>query len=95
MIRLLITTDFLTRLYTGSSIALSLEVVQMLFTRPIRLLIGRPSLASHFHYTPSAYASRKVLQTFKLADIGEGITECEVIKWSVYIHIAWGRVLSI
>ncbi|KAF7314455.1 Dihydrolipoamide acetyltransferase component of pyruvate dehydrogenase complex [Mycena kentingensis (nom. inval.)] len=29
------------------------------------------------------FASRKVLRTFKLADIGEGITECEVIRWSV------------
>ncbi|KAJ7069670.1 CoA-dependent acyltransferase [Mycena amicta] len=29
------------------------------------------------------YASRKVLRTFNLADIGEGITECEVIRWSV------------
>ena len=25
--------------------------------------------------------ARKVLKQFKLADIGEGITECEVIKW--------------
>nr|GAT60165.1 predicted protein [Mycena chlorophos] len=29
------------------------------------------------------YASSKVLRTFKLADIGEGITECEVIRWAV------------
>jgi 2-oxoisovalerate dehydrogenase E2 component (dihydrolipoyl transacylase) len=28
-------------------------------------------------------SSRKILQNFKLADIGEGITECEVIKWNV------------
>ena len=27
------------------------------------------------------YASRKVVRPFLLADIGEGITECEVIKW--------------
>ncbi|KAG8703503.1 hypothetical protein FRC09_004123 [Ceratobasidium sp. 395] len=33
----------------------------------------------------SAYllAKRKSLKTFHLADIGEGITECEVLKWSV------------
>ncbi|KIM34560.1 hypothetical protein M408DRAFT_325927 [Serendipita vermifera MAFF 305830] len=29
------------------------------------------------------YASRKVVRPFLLADVGEGITECEVIKWSV------------
>lgn len=28
-------------------------------------------------------SSKKILQQFKLADIGEGITECEVIKWNV------------
>ncbi|KAI0033627.1 2-oxoacid dehydrogenases acyltransferase-domain-containing protein [Vararia minispora EC-137] len=31
----------------------------------------------------STARARKVLQEFRLADIGEGITECEVIKWSV------------
>ncbi|KAH9850608.1 CoA-dependent acyltransferase [Lenzites betulinus] len=30
-----------------------------------------------------ACAPRAALKRFKLADIGEGITECEVIKWSV------------
>ena len=39
--------------------------------------------ASQFH--SSSIALRKVLRTFKLADIGEGITECEVIRWCV-IH---------
>ncbi|KAF7973547.1 hypothetical protein HWV62_14910 [Athelia sp. TMB] len=55
----------------------------MLLARSLRLFIGRPSLASHFHSSQAAWATRKVLQKFKLADIGEGITECEVIKWSV------------
>lgn len=27
------------------------------------------------------YASRKTVRPFLLADIGEGITECEIIKW--------------
>ncbi|KIM81862.1 hypothetical protein PILCRDRAFT_71619 [Piloderma croceum F 1598] len=55
----------------------------MLLARHLRLLVGRPALRSHFHTTVPAWASRKVVQKFKLADIGEGITECEVIKWSV------------
>ncbi|KZP22094.1 CoA-dependent acyltransferase [Athelia psychrophila] len=55
----------------------------MLLTRSLRLLIGRPALTSHFHSSQAAWATRKVLQKFKLADIGEGILECEVIKWSV------------
>jgi 2-oxoisovalerate dehydrogenase E2 component (dihydrolipoyl transacylase) len=46
-----------------------------------RLVQLRPASVFHFHSAPLALASRKVLQTFKLADIGEGITECEVIKW--------------
>jgi 2-oxoisovalerate dehydrogenase E2 component (dihydrolipoyl transacylase) len=50
------------------------------------LLLRRISLRhlriSHgFHST--AYWNAKKLQTFNLADIGEGITECEVIRWSV------------
>ncbi|EKM60651.1 uncharacterized protein PHACADRAFT_246690 [Phanerochaete carnosa HHB-10118-sp] len=36
---------------------------------------------SHLH--SSAVCWGKVLRTFKLADIGEGITECEVIRWNV------------
>ncbi|KAJ7591476.1 2-oxoacid dehydrogenases acyltransferase-domain-containing protein [Mycena floridula] len=43
----------------------------------------RPPLARYFHSTSSSWATRKTLQRFKLADIGEGITECEVIKWNV------------
>ncbi|VDB85092.1 unnamed protein product [Peniophora sp. CBMAI 1063] len=40
------------------------------------------SYARLLHST-SIVQARKVLQKFKLADIGEGITECEVIKWNV------------
>ncbi|OJA11617.1 hypothetical protein AZE42_05473 [Rhizopogon vesiculosus] len=54
-----------------------------MFIRPLRLLLTRPTVISHFHTFPACWSSRKVLQKFKLADIGEGITECEVIKWSV------------
>ncbi|KIK92352.1 hypothetical protein PAXRUDRAFT_580440 [Paxillus rubicundulus Ve08.2h10] len=52
--------------------------------RPIqRTLFRGPCLRSHFHVLYPRLAARKVVHTFKLADIGEGITECEVIKWSV------------
>ncbi|RDB27303.1 Lipoamide acyltransferase component of branched-chain alpha-keto acid dehydrogenase complex, mitochondrial [Hypsizygus marmoreus] len=53
-----------------------------MLVRPLRRLLGRPSVVSYFHTTHPWRAS-KVIQKFKLADIGEGITECEVIKWSV------------
>jgi len=49
----------------------------------VRRLLGRPSARSLFHTTSFYCASRKVLQNFRLADIGEGITECEIIKWYV------------
>ncbi|ETW78411.1 hypothetical protein HETIRDRAFT_325266 [Heterobasidion irregulare TC 32-1] len=55
----------------------------MLLLRSSRRLLGRPAFRSHFHSSQTFWATRKVLQKFKLADIGEGITECEVIKWSV------------
>lgn len=35
------------------------------------------------HYSAALLAKQKSLKTFHLADIGEGITECEVLKWSV------------
>ncbi|KAH7908243.1 2-oxoacid dehydrogenases acyltransferase-domain-containing protein [Hygrophoropsis aurantiaca] len=54
-----------------------------MLARPLRRLLGRPTIVSHFHTSHTYWASRKVLQKFKLADIGEGITECEVIKWSI------------
>lgn len=44
--------------------------------------LANPRLARHFHRS-AAWASKTVVQPFKLADIGEGITECEVIKWLV------------
>ncbi|KAG7450920.1 CoA-dependent acyltransferase [Guyanagaster necrorhizus] len=43
----------------------------------------RPIFFSCFHSSPATLASKKSIKQFKLADIGEGITECEVIKWSV------------
>ncbi|KIY62624.1 CoA-dependent acyltransferase, partial [Cylindrobasidium torrendii FP15055 ss-10] len=48
-----------------------------------RLLVRRPLRVSRFHTSSSLWKS---LRTFKLADIGEGITECEVIKWSVALN---------
>ncbi|KAG9310500.1 hypothetical protein JVU11DRAFT_9646 [Chiua virens] len=48
-----------------------------------RALRRGPLLRTHFHTINALLAARKVLHTFKLADIGEGITECEVIKWSI------------
>jgi len=47
-----------------------------------RLRRLRPASVLYFHSARTlSFASKKVLQKFKLADIGEGITECEVIKW--------------
>ncbi|KAH9487392.1 Lipoamide acyltransferase component of branched-chain alpha-keto acid dehydrogenase complex, mitochondrial [Psilocybe cubensis] len=54
-----------------------------MFVRPVRRLLGRPHAISYFHSTSNWWASRKVVKKFNLADIGEGITECEVVKWSV------------
>ncbi|PSR99335.1 hypothetical protein PHLCEN_2v4148 [Hermanssonia centrifuga] len=59
----------------------------MLVGRFVRLPKGRPALlakqVSLFHLSHSCWG--KVLRTFKLADIGEGITECEVIRWCVWL----------
>ncbi|KAF8626580.1 hypothetical protein AX15_004793 [Amanita polypyramis BW_CC] len=46
-------------------------------------LLGRASKGQSrvFHSSPAVW--RKVVHKFKLVDIGEGITECEVIKWNV------------
>ncbi|KAH0838878.1 CoA-dependent acyltransferase [Lanmaoa asiatica] len=60
-----------------------------MFKVPIRIqrtLVRGPLLRTHFHTAHTLLAARKVLHTFKLADIGEGITECEVIKWSVKVQ---------
>ncbi|KAL0058467.1 hypothetical protein AAF712_014853 [Marasmius tenuissimus] len=50
-------------------------------------LLGRTTrrylFIAHYHATNSAWAGKKITQRFKLADIGEGITECEVIKWNI------------
>ncbi|KAG2365185.1 2-oxoacid dehydrogenases acyltransferase-domain-containing protein [Suillus spraguei] len=51
--------------------------------RPFRRLLTRSTAVSHFHTFPPCLSSKRILQKFKLADIGEGITECEVIKWNV------------
>ncbi|KAF9245406.1 2-oxoacid dehydrogenases acyltransferase-domain-containing protein [Melanogaster broomeanus] len=51
-------------------------MVQVLLARPIqRRLFCVPFLRSHFHIHHTQLAARKVVHTFKLADIGEGITE--------------------
>ena len=55
----------------------------MLVSTSLRRLLRRPRAISCFHTTVKLWASRKVVQKFKLADIGEGITECEVVKWCV------------
>ncbi|CDO71717.1 hypothetical protein BN946_scf184920.g1 [Trametes cinnabarina] len=54
----------------------------MLFRHPATVLVrvgGRHLPRALFHSSPAYFA----LKRFKLADIGEGITECEVIKWNV------------
>lgn len=56
-------------------------------------LVGRTTTknARFFHYTPAVWG--KVVHTFKLADIGEGITECEVIKWCVGPTLSASRLI--
>ena len=48
--------------------------------RWVRLPVGAACM-----HTSQALWAHKVLKHFKLADVGEGITECEVIKW--YVHL--------
>ncbi|KAH9053708.1 CoA-dependent acyltransferase [Lactarius vividus] len=55
----------------------------MSLLRTTRCMFRRRNTVAHFHLSPAWWAARKILQRFKLADIGEGITECEVIKWNV------------
>ncbi|KAG9092835.1 hypothetical protein FS749_015408 [Ceratobasidium sp. UAMH 11750] len=50
--------------------------------RPVSLCRQGYRLRS-LHSSAALLAKRKSLKTFHLADIGEGITECEVLKWSV------------
>ncbi|CAG7847363.1 Dihydrolipoamide acetyltransferase component of pyruvate dehydrogenase complex {ECO:0000256/RuleBase:RU003423} {ECO:0000256/RuleBase:RU003423} [Serendipita indica DSM 11827] len=49
---------------------------------PRHLLTRRP-LSCNIVLPYVRFASRKTIRPFLLADIGEGITECEVLKWSV------------
>lgn len=51
----------------------------MLVSRGQRLFARRWLGKAYFHHSHSVH--KKVSKTFKLADIGEGITECEVLKW--------------
>ncbi|KAG9050976.1 hypothetical protein FS837_000639 [Tulasnella sp. UAMH 9824] len=53
----------------------------MLVSRGQRLFARRWLGKAYFHHSHSVH--KKVSKTFKLADIGEGITECEVLKWNV------------
>ncbi|KAJ7035079.1 hypothetical protein C8F04DRAFT_1233972 [Mycena alexandri] len=53
-----------------------------MFLRSLRSPRLLPLFRASTHST-ARFASRTVTHTFKLADIGEGITECEVIRWSV------------
>ncbi|KAI6028965.1 CoA-dependent acyltransferase [Pisolithus marmoratus] len=56
----------------------------MVVARPLQRTLFRTSLLrSHFHVNHCLLSARKSLRTFKLADIGEGITECEIIRWAV------------
>ncbi|KAJ3883403.1 2-oxoacid dehydrogenases acyltransferase-domain-containing protein [Lentinula edodes] len=48
-----------------------------------RRLHGKRFLVACLHTSRRVQNSRKVIEKFKLADIGEGITECEIIKWNV------------
>ncbi|XP_006457510.1 hypothetical protein AGABI2DRAFT_196179, partial [Agaricus bisporus var. bisporus H97] len=54
---------------------------------PLRHLIGRSHSISRSYARRTFHSSlpilAKKLERFRLADIGEGITECEIIKWSV------------
>jgi hypothetical protein len=45
-----------------------------------------PALAHKALLHASAVWRAKTLHKFKLADIGEGITECEVIRWYAFLH---------
>lgn len=54
-----------------------------MLTCSFRLAVRRPTFSSFFHSSAVIWATKKSIKQFKLADIGEGITECEVIKWLV------------
>jgi hypothetical protein len=65
-------------------------VKAMLFLRPnaCRRILTSKNFVSRLHAS-ALLRSSTALQPFKLADIGEGITECEVISWYVLhlIHV--------
>src|SRR5580693_2174790 len=62
---------------------LFLQYAAMILLRQTRCALSRRRHVAYFHASPAWWAARKVLQRFKLADVGEGITECEVIRWYV------------
>lgn len=50
--------------------------------RPVSYFLrSRSPKASCFHTAIRLHTRQKVVKEFRLADIGEGITECEVVKW--------------
>ncbi|OCH94193.1 CoA-dependent acyltransferase [Obba rivulosa] len=59
---------------------------RLLSLRTLRLVRCPQPLAA-FHTSSVLYANKSV-RHFKLADIGEGITECEVIRWFVNVKPA-------
>ncbi|KAE9400785.1 CoA-dependent acyltransferase [Gymnopus androsaceus JB14] len=54
-----------------------------MLARRLQRLAGKRFLAAFLHTTRRVQNSHKVIEPFKLADVGEGITECEIIKWNV------------
>ncbi|KAJ3726012.1 CoA-dependent acyltransferase [Lentinula raphanica] len=54
-----------------------------MLARRLQKLAGRRFIAACLHTSCRVQNSQKVIEKFKLADIGEGITECEIIKWNV------------
>ncbi|KAJ4488011.1 2-oxoacid dehydrogenases acyltransferase-domain-containing protein [Lentinula aciculospora] len=54
-----------------------------MLARCLHKLAGRRFLLSCLHTSRRVQNSHKIVENFKLADIGEGITECEIIRWNV------------
>lgn len=65
----------------GRSLGSRPELGFFTFTMFTRRLQGKRFLVACLHTSRRVQNSRKVIEKFKLADIGEGITECEIIKW--------------
>ena len=61
----------------------SLSTIMLARISPRQLLARRP-LSRNVVLPYVRFASRKTVRPFLLADIGEGITECEVLKWYVW-----------